>query len=161
MGEAATGVGTSDRPATQVRTLGADADAQRERLDELVNELNRRRRKLMDWRTQVRQHRVALSAALGGAVAIAAVAIALRQRRNRRKTGLTAQLAALTAKGEALRHALGRVIEDPTRLAPENPPPPAAPSSWTSLPAIVSLAAAVARIALPHIIAALAPPRRR
>lgn len=159
MGEAAPRVGSSGRSASQVRALDADADAQRQRLDELVAELDRRRKKLMDWRTQVREHRGAITAAIGGAAALAAVVVALRYRRNRKQTGLTAQLAALTAKGEALRHALGRVIEDPSRLAPVTPPPP--PPAWTSLPAIVSLAAAVARIALPHIIAALAPPRRR
>lgn len=159
MGEAAPRVGSSGRPGSQVRSLSADAEAQRQRLDALITELDRRRKKLMDWRTQVREHRGAITGAIGGAAALAAIVVALRHRRNRRQTGLTAQLAALTAKGEALRHALGRVIEDPNRLAPVTPPPP--PPAWTSLPAIVSLAAAVARIALPHIIAALAPPRRR
>ena len=55
------------------------------------------------------------------------------------------------------RAALGRVVEDPDRLAPVAP----TKTRWAAIPAALSVALPVVRVVLPHIAAALAPPSRR
>ena len=143
--------------SARVGALGAEATAARERLDVLVAELRRRRDELMDWWTQLRRHRRGLTIVLGGVVALAAAALAVPIARSRRQAGLVARVAELTDKAERLGRALGRVVEDPDRLAPVAPPK----TRWAALPAALSVALPVVRVALPHIAAALAPPARR
>lgn len=143
--------------SARVVTLGAEATAARERLDVLVGELRRRRDELMDWRTQLRRHRRGLTIVLGGVVAIAAAGLAVQIARSRRQAGLAARVAELTDKAERLGRALGRVVEDPDRLAPVAPPK----TRWAAIPAALSVALPVVRVLLPHLAAALAPPTRR
>ena len=143
--------------SARVRALGAEATATRERLDVLVAELRRRRDDLMDWRTQLRRHRRGLSIVLGGVVALAAAGLSVQIARSRRQAGLAARIAELTDKAERLGRALGRVVEDPDRLAPVA----ATKSRWTAIPAALSVALPVVRVVLPHIAAALVPPSRR
>jgi hypothetical protein len=143
--------------SARVGALGAEATAARERLDVLVAELRRRRDELMDWRTQVRRHRRGLSVVLGGVVALAAAGLTLQIARSRRQAGLAARVAELTDKAERLGRALGRVVEDPDRLAPAAPPK----SRWAAVPAALSVALPVVRVLLPHLAAALARPSRR
>ena len=143
--------------SARVGALGVEATAARERLDVLVTELRRRRDELMDWRTQVRRHRRGLSVVLGGVVALAAAGLTLQITRSRRQAGLAARVAELTDKAERLGRALGRVVEDPDRLAPAAPPK----SRWAAVPAALSVALPVVRVLLPHLAAALARPSRR
>ena len=154
------GEGTSQIAGASARVvaLGAEATAARERLDVLVAELRRRRDELMDWRTQLRRHRRALTiVVLGGVVAMTAAGLAVQIARNRRHAGLAARVAELTDKAERLGRALGRVVEDPDRLAPVAPPK----KRWGAIPAGLSVALPVVRMLLPHVAAALAPPSRR
>jgi hypothetical protein len=143
--------------SARVGALSAEATAARERLDVLVAELRRRRDDLMDWRTQLRRHRRGLSIVLGGVVALAAAGLSVQIARSRRQAGLAARIAELTDKAERLGRALGRVVEDPDRLAPVA----ATKSRWTAIPAALSVALPVVRVVLPHIAAALVPPSRR
>jgi len=123
----------------------------------LVAELRRRRDELMDWRTQVRRHRRGLTVVLGGVAALAAAGVTLQITRSRRQAGLAARVAELTDKAERLGRALGRVVDDPDRLAPAAPPK----SRWAAVPAALSVALPVVRVLLPHLAAALARPSRR
>ena len=143
--------------SARVIALGAEATAARERLDVLIAELRRRRDELMDWRTQLRKHRRGLTIVLGGVVALAGAGLALQIARSRRQAGLAARVAELTDKAERLGRALGRVVEDPDRLAPVAP----TKTRWAAMPTALSVALPVVRVLLPHIAAALAPPSRR
>ena len=143
--------------SARVGALGAEATAARERLDVIVAELRRRRDELMDWRMQLRRHRRGLTIVLAGVVAIASAGLAVQITRSRRQAGLAARVAELTDKAERLGRALGRVVEDPDRLAPVAPPK----TRWTAIPAALSVALPVVRVVLPHITAALARPSRR
>jgi hypothetical protein len=151
--------------SARVRALGAEATAARERLDVLVVELRRRRDELMDWRTQLRKHRRGLTIVLGGVVALAGAGLAVQIARSRRQAGLAARVAELTDKAERLGRALGRVVEDPDRLAPvaprETAPVPPRKTRWAAIPAALSVALPVVRMLLPHLAAALAPPSRQ
>ena len=141
----------------RVGALGAEATAARERLDVLVAELRHRRDELMDWRMQLRKHRRGLTIVLGGVVALAGAGLAVQIARSRRQAGLAARVAELTDKAERLGRALGRVVEDPDRLAPAAPPK----TRWAAIPVALSVALPVIRVVLPHIAAALVPPSRR
>ena len=143
--------------SARVGALSAEATAARERLDVLVAELRRRRVELMDWRMQLRRHRRVLTIVLGGVVAMAAAGLTLQIARSRRQAGLAARVAELTDKAERLGRALGRVVEDPDRLAPAAPPK----TRWAAMPAALSAALPVIRVVLPHIAAALVPRSRR
>ena len=155
------GVGTPhvagpEGASARVVALGAAATAARDRLDGLVAELGRRRDEVMDWRTQLRRHRRGLTIVLGGVAAMAAAGLAVQIARSRRKGGLAARVAELTDRAERLGRALGRVVEDPDRLAPAAPPK----TRWTDIPAALSVALPVARMLHPHLADALAPPSR-
>ena len=153
------GEGTSHVTGASARVgaLSAEATAARERLDGLIAELRRRRDELMDWRTQLRKHRRGLTIVLGGVVALAGAGLAVQIARSRRQAGLAARVAELTDKAERLGRALGRVVEDPDRLAPVAP----TKTRWAAMPTALSVALPVVRVLLPHIAAALAPPSRR
>jgi len=153
------GEGTSQiaRASARVVALGAEATAARERLDVLVAELRRRRDELMDWRTQLRRHRRGLTIVLGAVVAMTAAGLAVQIARSRRHAGLAARVAELSDKAERLGRALGRVVEDPDRLAPVAPPK----KRWAAIPAALSVALPVVRVLLPHVANALASPSRR
>jgi hypothetical protein len=149
---------TSNGSAARVRELDQETGAVRRQLDDLLAELDRRRHEALDWRLQVRRHGRALALAAGGIAAAATLVVALYRMRARRQATLAARLSDLADRGERLRRALARVIEDPDRLAPEERP---ASSSRrrVDVPAVASLALATGRILLPHVAAALA--RRR
>lgn len=157
MGEGTPHIAGLDGTSARVVALGAEATAARDRLGSLVAELGRRRDEVMDWRTQLRRHRRVLTIVLGGVVAMAAAGLAVQITRSRRQTGLAARVAELTDKAERLGRALGRVVEDPDRLAPVAP----RKTRWAAIPAALSLALPVVRVLLPHLAAALAPTSRR
>ena len=157
MGEGTPHVAGPDGASARVVALGAQATAARDQLGALIAELGRRRDEVMDWRTQLRRHRRVLTIVLGGVVAIASAGLAVQITRSRRQAGLAARVAELTDKAERLGRALGRVVEDPDRLAPVAP----TKTRWAAIPAALSVALPVARMLLPHIAAALAPPSRR
>jgi len=142
----------------RVTVLGAEAAAARDRLDAILGELGRRRDELLDWRTQLRRHRRELTVVLGGVAALAAAGLAVHIARRRRRSGLSARVAELTDRAERLQHALGRVVEDPDRLAPEAPP---RKRKGRAIREALSLAVPVVRILLPHIAAALGPRSER
>jgi hypothetical protein len=156
MGEGTPPVAGLDGASARVGALGAEVTAARERLAALVAELGRRRDEVMDWRTQIRRHRRGLTIVLGGVVAMAAAGLTVHVARSRRQARLAARVAELTDQAERLRHALGRVVEDPDRLAPLTPPKIKRNAVWAAL----SLAMPVVRILLPHIGAARARPSR-
>jgi hypothetical protein len=152
-------VTTGNGSAARVRELDQETGAVRRQLDDLLSELDRRRHEALDWRLQVRRHGRALAFAAGGIAAAATLVVALYRARARRQATLAARLSDLTDRGDRLRRALARIIEDPDRLAPEEP---RTGSSGPALdaPTIASLALAAARVLLPHVAAALAGRRR-
>ena len=141
-----------DGSSPRVASLGAEATDARHRLDALLGELGRRRDELLDWRTQLRRHRREVAVVVVSVAALAAAGFAFKISRRRRRTGLVARLAELSDKAERLQHALGRVVQDPDRLAPEPP----TGGKWKAVKEGVSLAMPVIRILLPHIAAAVA-----
>ena len=121
MGEGTTRVAASNGSSSRVRELGSETEAVRRQLDDLVMELDRRRHRAFDWRLQLRQHGRAIAItgiALATLIAIAASASVARRRRQHT---LANRLAELADRGERLRRALGRVIENPDRLAAYEP----------------------------------------
>jgi len=138
--------------SARVTALGAEATEARDRLDALLGEIGRRRDEVLDWRTQLRRHRREVGLVVGGVAVLAAAGLAGTVSRRRRRAGLVARVAELSDKAERLQHALGRVIDDPDRLAPE----PSGRWKWKAIREGVSLAVPVIRILIPHIAAALA-----
>jgi len=141
-----------DGSSARVAALGADATAARDRLDALLGEIGRRRDEVMDWRTQLRRHRREVGVVVGSVAALAAAGLAVHRSRRRRRAGLAARVAELSDKADRLPHALGRVVEDPDRLAPDPP------RKWKgqAIRETLFLAVPVIRILLPYIAAALA-----
>ena len=152
MGEGTPHVTGRDGSSSRVAALGAEAADARDRLDALLGELGRRRDEVLDWRTQLRRHRREVGLVVGGIAVLAAAGLALNVSRRRRRAGLVARVAELSDRADRFQHALGRVIEDPDRLAPE----PSRRWKWKAIREGVSLAVPVIRILLPHVAAALA-----
>ena len=139
------GNGAIDR----VRAIEQETRETRDHLDRLVRELDGRRHDALDVKLQVRRHGRALAAVLGGVIAIgAAVEFAIARRR--RPPTLTARVADLADRADRLRLALGRIVEDPDRLARTEPP------SRHSVPTAVSAALEAARLLIPPVVAAVA-----
>jgi hypothetical protein len=95
-----------------VGRIAGEIDSIRTELGGLVGELDRRRREAFDLRLQARRHPVAAAlAAAAAALAVGGlVALAVRQRRERRRPSVRA--------GEA-RRALARLLDHPERVAAE------------------------------------------
>jgi hypothetical protein len=70
---------TAVEPTAEPRRIEREIEDLRAQLDELVDELDRRRHDAFDWRVQLRKHPRA--AALGAGVLLAAVALAVRRSR--------------------------------------------------------------------------------
>jgi hypothetical protein len=151
-------VSSGNGAAARVRELDHETSAVRRHLDDLLMELDRRRHEALDWRLQIRRHSRALALTAGGIAAAATVVVALYRVRARRQATLAARVSELADRGDRLRRALARIIDDPDRLAPEEPPARTS-AGRLDVPAIASLALATARVVLPHVVAALA--RRR
>jgi hypothetical protein len=94
------------------RTLEAEVDRVRDELTSLVAELDRRRHELFDVKLQVRRHAGPVALSLLAIGATAAGAMALRVRRARRAR-------ALPARGRRIGRAVGRLLEQPERVAVE------------------------------------------
>ena len=121
MGEGTTRIAASNGSSARVRELGNETEAVRRQLDDLVMELDRRRHRAFDWRLQLKSHARAIAVtgiALATAIAIAATVASARRRRQHT---LAARLSELADRGERLRRALGRVIENPDRVAAVEP----------------------------------------
>jgi hypothetical protein len=159
MGEGTNRIAQSNGSPARVRELGNETDAVRRQLDELVMELDRRRHELFDWRLQMRRHARALALIAGGIIVVVGMGVGVSMARSRRQHTLAAHLAELADRGERLRRALGRIIDDPDRLAPKEPP-----RRRVDIPTVASVALGVARMLLPHIGASMGRPgllRRR
>jgi hypothetical protein len=90
--------------------LQRDIDRIRSDLASTVGELGRRRHDLLDVRGQVRRHPVSLTLVAVALLALAAGGVALAVTRRRRRQALPARL-------ERLREALGRMVDQPKRVA--------------------------------------------
>jgi len=155
MGEGTTRVANTNGSAARVRELGQETEATRQELDALAMELDYRRHQAFDWRLQVRRHARALALLGVGVGVVVGLGIAASIARKRRRQTLAGRLSALTDWGDRLGHALGRIADDPDRLAKKEPA--ARPSGAA---AVGSLALGTARVLLPHLGPALSAMRR-
>lgn len=121
MGEGTTRIASSNGSSSRVRELGNETEAVRRQLDDLVMELDRRRHRAFDWRLQLRRHARAIAITGIGLATVIAVAASVSVARRRRQHTLAERLSELADRGERLRRALGRVIENPDRLAAVEP----------------------------------------
>jgi hypothetical protein len=152
MGEGTTRIANTN--GARVRELGHETEATRRELDELVTELDRRRHQAFDWRLQVRRHARALAMLGAGVVVVVGIGVAASIARKRRRPTLATRLSEFADWGDRLRLALGRIVEDPDRLAKKEPARPAGAS------AVRPIALGTARVLLPHLGAALGAMRR-
>jgi len=122
MGEGTTRVVEADGAGARVRELGNEITQVRRWLNTLVAELDRRRHNVTNWRHLLREHAgtVAVGALVLGAVV--ATPLAISQTRRRQRSPLSRRGADLTDKARRLGRALGRVAQDPDRLAAAPPP---------------------------------------
>jgi hypothetical protein len=98
------------QPARDPGPLEAEIVRQRRELTALVAELNQRRRELTDIRLQMRRHAAGLLVTVFAAGAAAAGTVAYGIWRARRRE-------TVLARSGRLRHALGRMIDRPERVA--------------------------------------------
>ena len=155
MGEGTTRVANTNGSGARVRELGHETEATLQDLDELVMELDRRRHQAFDWRLQVRRHSRALALLGLGVVVVVGIGVAASIARKRRRQTLAGRLSALADWGDRLGLALGRIAEDPDRLAKKEPP-----ARPTGAAAVGSLALGTARVLLPYLGPALSAMRR-
>jgi hypothetical protein len=122
MGQGTTRVVDANGAGAKVRELGEQITHVRHRLDALVSELDRRRHRVTDVRRHLRRH--AGSVAVGVlVVGILAVAAPVALSRRRRRPGVLARhTTELRDKARSLGQALGRIADDPDRVAPPRPP---------------------------------------
>jgi hypothetical protein len=152
MGEGTTRIATTN--GARVRELGHETEATRHELDALVTELDRRRHQAFDWRLQARRHARTLALFGVGVGVVVGIAVAASIARKRRRQTLAARLSEFAEWGDRLWLALGRIAEDPDRLAKKEPSPS------TGAAAVGSLALGTARALLPKIGPALSAMRR-
>ena len=150
MGEGTTRIASSNGSNARVRELGNETEAVRRQLDDLVMELDRRRHRAFDWRLQVRRHARALALTGIGLAAAIAIAASVSVARRRRQHTLAARLSEQADRGERLRRALARVVENPDRLAAVEPP-----ERYPEERTAAMFAYDAARSLLPHVGAAL------
>ena len=150
MGEGTTRITSSNGSSSRVRELGNETEAVRRELDDLVMELDRRRHRAFAWRLQVRRHARALAVTGIGIATLIAIAATVSAARHRRRHTIAARLSELTDRGERLRRALGRIIENPDRLAAVEPP-----ERYPEERTAAMFAYDAARSLLPHLGAAL------
>jgi hypothetical protein len=117
-------------------------------------ELDYRRHQAFDWRLQVRRHARALALLGVGVVVVVGIGVAASIARKRRRQTLAGRWSALADWGDRLGHALGRIAEDPDRLAKKGPAGP------TGAAAVGSVALGTARVLLPYLGPALSAMRR-
>lgn len=104
------------RPDSQQAPTGLELNVEmvRQRLDATIRELDRRRHDAFDIRRQLRRHALPV---IGGIVVFAATVAAMTVWALRRRIARHR----LRPKMQRLRHALGRMVEKPDRVARENP----------------------------------------
>ena len=96
----------------RVRRLESEIESSRRRLDAYVDELDRRRHRLLS----IRRHPApAIGAAVGALVLLAGTIVVIRRRRSR--------IARSRRKWEGLQEALARVVAHPERVASEGKSP--------------------------------------
>jgi len=147
----------SNGAAARVRELGHETETTRRELDTLMMELDRRRHLAFDWRRQMRRHARAVALLGAGALVVVGMGVAASIARKRRRQTLAARLSEFAEWGDRLRFALGRIVEDPDRLAKKEPARP------TGAAAVGSLALGALRVVLPllpHLGLALSAMRR-
>ena len=147
MGEGTTRIAPANGSGTRVRELDDEITQARDRLDALVVELDRRRHRMTNVRRLV-SHNARTVAAVGVLIvaALAVTPVVLARRRSRRRTWAR-EAARLRDKASRLGHALGRVAEDPDRLAP----PPQAPIFTPRTFIVIGLS--LAQMILPRLLA--------
>ncbi|HWV39304.1 MAG TPA: hypothetical protein VN033_12620 [Vulgatibacter sp.] len=101
-------------PTARIELLRRDIEENRRIVAQVVEELDERRRELMDARLQFRRHRAAFLAGAAGFVLLAgtSVLLVLRRQRLRRRPA---------ARVRRLADALGRMIERPEAVARPSP----------------------------------------
>jgi len=113
MGATTVELNGSEKPE-EPQELEREVEGIRENIDDIVTELDRRGHELLDWRLQLRRHKVLLLAVTAGCLAGLSLTVALgmakRKRRNR-----------FLAKAGRLRDALARMIAHPERVAQPQP----------------------------------------
>jgi hypothetical protein len=114
MGEAATGLTLHGSAEARAIELDLSIAATRARLGSLLEELDRRRRQAIDVPAQIRKNAKPLLVAAAGVAALVGLSIALRIARHRRRDRPIERV-------RRLGRAVGRMIDDPDRVAA--PPP--------------------------------------
>ena len=123
MGEGTTRIESANGSSARVRELGSETEAMRRQLDELVMELDRRRHQAFDWRLQLRRHGRALAMIGGGARGVGRHRLSPPPWRGAGVSGARSRpLTELADRGERLRRVLGRILDDPDRLAAAEAP---------------------------------------
>jgi hypothetical protein len=123
MGEGTTRVVETNGAGTRVRELGEEITHVRDRLDALVVELDRRRHQVTDLKRHLRRHAGSLAAGVLVVAALAGAAtVVLARTRRARRGRLALRGAELRGKARRLGHAIGRIADDPDRLAPPRQP---------------------------------------
>ena len=102
-----------EEPA-RVEDISREIDDLRSEMTPLLGELDRRRRELLDWRRQTREHALPVAAATAVLVLVAGWMVwsAIHERRARRRP---------VEKVRRLRQAISRMIDDPERVAAADP----------------------------------------
>jgi hypothetical protein len=103
----------SEKPE-EPQELEREVEDIRENIDDIVTELDRRGQELLDWRLQLRKHKVLLLAVTAGCLAGLSLTLALGMAKRRRRNRFL-------AKAGRLREALARMIAHPERVAQPQP----------------------------------------
>ena len=115
MGEEAHGMKPADGEPGAAGRIEREIGSLRSEIDEMVNELDRRRREAFDVRLQLRRHPVAVTVTAVALAALLGGSIALLVRDGRRKRRASYQAGQLKV-------ALGRMVKHPERVARGAPP---------------------------------------
>jgi len=97
-----------------VKEIAQEIDELRDEMTPLITELDRRRRDALDWRLQARQHLLPVSVAALAIAGLAGYAIwsSVHERHERHRA---------VVKARRLRTAVGRMIDEPERVAAADP----------------------------------------